>query len=69
MLQLGVEVPDEGAAGDNLCVAVVECQAAVAHVLAVDALGARGDADHLGLFHVCAWGWGSERFKIHLYIQ
>lgn len=54
-LQLGVEVPDERAAGDDLGVAVVERQAAVAHVLAVDALGARRDTDDLRLLHVRAW--------------
>lgn len=34
--------------------AVVKCQATVAHVLAVDALGSSGDADHLGLLHIGA---------------
>lgn len=55
MLQLGVEVPDERAAGHDLGVAVVQGQASVAHVLAVYALGPRGHADDLGFLHVGAW--------------
>lgn len=54
-LQLGVEVPDERSPGDDLGVAVVQRQAAVAHVLAIDALGARRDADDLCFLHVRTW--------------
>lgn len=54
MLQLGVKVPDEGATSYNFGVAVVEGQASVAHVFAVNALCPRGDADDLSLLHVSA---------------
>lgn len=53
-LQLSVEVPDERASGDYLSVAVIECQAAVAHVLTVDAFGSRGDTNDLCFLHICA---------------
>ena len=48
-LQLLVPEAEEGAAGDDLGVAVVERAALVAEVLAVNALGARGHADGPGL--------------------
>ena len=54
MLQLCVQVPNERAASDDLSVAIVERQAAVAHVLAVYTLCPRGDADHLGFLDVSA---------------
>lgn len=53
-LQLHVQVSDEGAAGDDLSVAVIKRQATVTHVLAVDALCSRGDTDDLGLFYISA---------------
>lgn len=53
-LELGIEEPEQRAAGDDLGVAVVERQAPVTHVLAVDALGARGHTDHFGVLHVRA---------------
>lgn len=58
---MGVEVPDEGASGDYLGVAVVQRQPAVAHVLTVDAFRSRGDADDLRFLHICAYmGVGEE---------
>lgn len=53
-----VEEPQQGPAGYDLRVAVVKCEPTVAHVLAIDALCSRGDADHLGVFHICAWNTG-----------
>lgn len=59
-LQLAVEVPDERAPGDYLSVAVVERQAAVAHVLTVDAFGSGGDTDDLRFLYVRPC-WGGRR--------
>ena len=54
-LQLSVQEPHQGTACYDLSVAVVQREAAVAHVLAVDALGSRGNADHLRLLNIRAW--------------
>lgn len=54
-LQLSVEVSDEGASGDYLGVTVIERQAAVTHVLTVDALGSRGDTYDLCFLHIGPW--------------
>lgn len=53
-LQLRVQEPEQGPPRDDLRVAVVQRQPPVAHVLAVDAFGSRGNTYHLGVFDICA---------------
>lgn len=54
VLQLGVKVPDEGAASYDFRVAVVEGQTSIAHVFTIDAFRPRGDTDDLSLLHISA---------------
>lgn len=54
-VQLGVQVPDERAASQDLGVAVVEGQTSIAHVFTVDALCSCGHTDDLGLLHIGTW--------------
>lgn len=55
MLQLGVQEPDERAAGHNLSMAVIEGQTSVAHVFTIDTLRPCGHTDDLGLLHIRTW--------------
>lgn len=52
MLQLGVQVPDEGPTSHNLSMAVIEGQSSVAHVFTIDALCPSGHTDDLSLLHI-----------------
>lgn len=54
MLQLHVEIPDQGATSNDFSVTIVERQATVAHILAVYTLGSRGDADDLSVLDISA---------------
>lgn len=53
ILQLGVQVPNEGPTSDNLSMAVVECQTSVTHVFAINTLSSCGHTDDLSLLHIC----------------
>lgn len=50
--KLGVEEAQQRSAGCDLSVTVVDHQSVVAQILAVDALGARGQRHHLGVSKV-----------------
>ena len=54
--QLVKEELPQTATSDHLSVAIVQGHALVAHVLPIDALGARGHADHLGVLYVIPGG-------------
>lgn len=62
-LELRVEEAQQRSAGRDLGVAVVDHLALVAQVLAVDALGARGQRHHLGLPEIQVCWKGGQRSR------